>query len=341
MERLRILPGAKRPVGRATFGQTVFEMVKGIRMGNFFRMISTRWEREEIASWSSLRKTAYLLLPLLIYFVVHDAAEILLWAGLNGILTGGSEGLSAFLTDNAYTVRGGINGLAILAGVAAIWRAIREEICFQPPHREQLQAPSVPVRSEKEILMTGYMVLGTLAFLSALFLNLLFFLLGFTDGSEGYARTAQAQYGVDFLAGLFLYGILSPVAEEAVFRGLIYNRMKRCFGLLIALVVSSLFFGCYHGNWVQALYGTLLGLLIAWTYERYESFAAPVLFHGVANVSIYAMTYYNTLGDMSRPVRIGVMGISLAGMVVCLWYVAGKAGGRISAVKDSRHKYME
>ncbi len=298
-------------------------------MGHFFRMISARWEREEIASWSSLRKTAYLLLPLLLYFVVHDAAEILLWAGLDGIMTGGSEGLSDFLTDNAYTVRGMINGLAILAGVAAIRRAIWEELRFEPrdSHAETKDAAS-PARGDMEALVTRYAVLGALAFLSALALNLIFSLQGFTDGSQSYVRTARAQYGVDFAFGLFLYGILSPVAEETVFRGLIYNRMKRCFGIRIALVVSSLFFGCYHGNWVQALYGTLLGLLIAWTYERYESFAAPVLFHGVANVSIYAMTYHNTLADMSRPVSVGVIAFSLAGTSVCLWYVGRRINGR-------------
>ncbi len=314
-------------------------------MGNFFRMINIRWSREEIAGWGSLRKTAYLLLPLLFYFLVHDGAEILLWAGLDGIMTSGNKSLTSFLTDNAYTVNGLINGFAILAGVAAIWRAIRGEIRGRGEEETcSLKQGSVvsgkegsavsgdegyketetgvnPARSGMESVVTRYMVLGALAFLTALSLNLLFSLLGLTGSSQGYAQTARAQYGVNFVVGLFLYGILSPAAEEAVFRGLIYNRMKRCFGYVIALVVSSLFFGCYHGNVVQALYGTVLGLLIAWAYEKYGSFAAPVLFHGVANVSIYAMTYYNSLGAMSREVSIGVIVVSLLGAGVCLGYI--------------------
>lgn len=313
-------------------------------MGNFFRtlegvfMISVRWSREEIAGWSSLRKTAYLLLPLLFYFLVHDGAEILLWAGLDGVMKSGSSSLVSFLTDNAYTVKGVINGLAILAGVAVIWRAIYREI-REGAGGDSLEVGRSLVKTEKntqadgavlkrggmEAVATRYMVLGALAFLTALGLNLLFALLGLTESSQAYARTARAQYGVDFVAGLFLYGILSPAAEEAVFRGLIYNRMKRCFGYFIALVVSSLFFGCYHGNMVQALYGTILGLLIAWAYEKYGSFAAPVLFHGVANVSIYAMTYYNSLGAMSREVSIAVVLASLAGAAVCLRYIGRKA----------------
>ena len=139
-------------------------------MGNFFRMINIRWSREEIAGWGSLRKTAYLLLPLLFYFLVHDGAEILLWAGLDGIMTSGSKSLTSFLTDNAYTVNGLINGIAILAGVGAIWRAIRGEI------REE---------DRKGAFVTDYMVLGALALLTALGLNLLFSLLGLTGSSQG------------------------------------------------------------------------------------------------------------------------------------------------------------
>ena len=296
-------------------------------MGNFFRMVNIRWSREEITSWGSLRKTAYLLLPLLFYFVVHDAAEVLLWAGLDRLMTAGSRSWTEFLTDNAYTVNGLIRGLAILAGVAAIWRAVHGEIRGSEVADRSAVVTSgrdgakITGKSSTEMAVTRYMVLGALAILSALALNLLFFLLGFTKSSEAYTQTARVQYGVNFAVGLFLYGILSPAAEEAVFRGLIYNRMKRCFGYLIALVVSSLFFGCYHGNWVQAFYGTLLGLLIAWSYEKYGSFTAPVLFHGVANVSVYALTYYDSLGRMSRTVSIGVMCVCLAGAGVCLWYI--------------------
>ncbi|MDE7285687.1 MAG: CPBP family intramembrane metalloprotease, partial [Lachnospiraceae bacterium] len=123
---------------------------------------------------------------------------------------------------------------------------------------------------------------------------------GFSGSSEAYNEVHKMQYGVQFAAGLILYGIISPLAEEAVFRGILYNRMKRCFHYKIALVVSSLLFGIYHGNLVQAVYGSILGLLIAYFYEQYKSFAAPVLFHAAANISMFAMTYQDRLADIGR-----------------------------------------
>ena len=76
--------------------------------------------------------------------------------------------------------------------------------------------------------------------------------------------------------------------------------MKRCFNYRIALIVSSRLFGLYHGNVVQAVYGTILGIVIAWSYELFGDFAAPVLFHAVANISVYSITYGNRLADMNR-----------------------------------------
>lgn len=175
--------------------------------------------------------------------------------------------------------------------------------------------------TESDRQVKEYMFLAVLAFLSSFGLNLLFSFVGFTESSQAFTKTAQAQFGVSFLIGLVLYGVLSPIAEEAVFRGMIYNRMKRSFRYEIALVVSALLFGCYHGNLVQAVYGTILGLLMVYMYELYHSFMAPVLFHAVANVSIYVLTYYHGMENMDRKVGL-VMGVfSLLGAVVCFFYI--------------------
>ncbi len=280
---------------------------------NFWKMISKRWSRQEIASWGSLKKTAYIILPLLIYFVVHDVAEILLWAGLNQLMLKSSEGINIFFMDHAYTVRGIVNGLAILLGVAAIWGIVKKEI-------ERSERQGVFFTSTESIL-TGYMFLGVFAFLASLGLNVLFNFLKFTASSQSFANTAEAQFGVEFLTGIILYGIVSPFAEEAVFRGVIYNRMKRCFNYPIALVISALLFGCYHGNVVQAAYGTILGVLIAYVYEKYDSFVAPVLFHSIANVGIFAITYYDGLKKLSIPASVSIISVTLIGSIICFIYV--------------------
>lgn len=278
----------------------------------FGDMLNRYFSKEEINTWTSIRKSGYILLPLFIYFLVHDVAEILLWAGVNQLMVKGSTETNAFLTNNAYTVQGIVNGLMILIGVAAIWKAVKSEVLASGASKEMRI-------SDK--LVTDYAVIAALAFVAAFGLNILFHLLGITESSEAFNRAANAQYGVDFLIGLLLYGIVSPIAEEAVFRGVMYNRMKRCFGMLPALFLSALLFGCYHGNPVQAIYGTLLGILIAYVYEKYGSFAAPVLFHAVANVSIYALTYHNSLSRLTEIAGGIAVIVSTAACIGCLLYV--------------------
>ena len=175
-------------------------------------------------------------------------------------------------------------------------------------------------------LVNHYVALAVLAVFSAFGLNLLFHVTGLIAKSSSYGAVSQAQYGVAFWAGLLLYGILSPFAEEAVFRGLIYNRMKRCFGVSLGMAVSAFLFGCYHGNMVQGIYGTLLGLVIAWIYEKYGSFAAPVLFHSLANISVYVFTYYGSLFKMGRAAGIGAMAAFFTGALFCLQYIRKNVG---------------
>lgn len=279
---------------------------------NYWKMLCTKWSREELSSFSSFKKTAYIILPLLLYFLVHDAAEVLLWAGVGQFMLVCKAQTAEFLLSYSDTVRGIINGLSILLGLFSIWKAVKSEI-------------SIEEGKVSERLLTDYMFVAALALSSAIGFNVLFYLLGITESSQSFTDTANAQFGVVFFVGLLLYGIVSPLAEEAVFRGLIYNRMKRCFPLPIAMVLSSLLFGCYHGNMVQAVYGTLLGILIAYTYEKYDSFVVPVLFHGVANVSIYVMTYDNQLSTLNQRTGIIMSAVSLLAAAACLLRIKNKA----------------
>lgn len=294
---------------------------------NPWRWINFPWKEEEVQKWPSLKKTAYLLLPLLIYFVVHDIAEILFSVFLEMLVRGGSERTVTFLDQYWSTVRSVLYGIASLAGAGVLWTGVKGEI-IPDVGKEEIRAESEPDIQGKKWTdvkrFTAYWGLAMLAFCVAAGLNMIFTQIGFTGSSESYQTVYRMQYGVTFGAGLVLYGIISPIAEEAVFRGLLYNRMKRCFHYGIALVVSSLLFGIYHGNLVQAVYGSILGILIAYFYDQYKSFAAPVLFHGVANISVYVMTYGSEPAQAGDKIALITGTIFLAAAVLLFFYLKKK-----------------
>ena len=243
---------------------------------NFWNRINLRWTKEELSPWSSLYKTLYLLFPVVVYYIAGDVVEIALWAILNGVLK--DEGIVAFFAANQATVRAIIYAIGLVVGILILSKCAKNEILYEGPDAE-IKAMSV----------RDACILVILALCVSVGLNYLFDLTGLNRLSQTYNDINSAQFGVAFYFGLIIYGILSPLAEEIIFRGILYNRMKRIFPLALSMFVSSLLFGVFHGNLVQGIYGTLMGLLIVWSYEHFKNFSAPLIVHSVANVIIFIL----------------------------------------------------
>ena len=124
----------------------------------------------------------------------------------------------------------------------------------------------------------------------ALFLNLLFSYFQIMTSSQAYKEVAEVQYSVAIGWGLLIYGLIKPVGEELVFRGLIYGRMRLYYPMMFCIPISALIFGAYHGNFVQLLYGFIMGCLLAWLFETYRSLKANILFHSAANIAVYLVS---------------------------------------------------
>lgn len=79
-------------------------------------------------------------------------------------------------------------------------------------------------------------------------------------------------------------GVIAPLAEEIVFRWLIYLRLRDYVRMGAAMVISGLIFGIYHGNLVQAVYAGILGMIFAYFLEISGCLWGSVLLHMGANI---------------------------------------------------------
>ena len=70
---------------------------------------------------------------------------------------------------------------------------------------------------------------------------------------------------------LILGGLLVPIAEELFFRGVLYTWLRDSFGIWIAIPGSALVFGLLHGEISVAGATFVMGLVLAWLYERSNS----------------------------------------------------------------------
>ena len=102
-------------------------------------------------------------------------------------------------------------------------------------------------------------------------------------------------------------GILIPIVEEILFRGLIFNRIKCQYNFLAGLLISSLLFGIYHGNIVQGIYATLLGIFLGFAYHKTKSILIPIFIHMGGNTFV---SIYGKLGENEE--NIGILVVTVA-----------------------------
>ena len=68
---------------------------------------------------------------------------------------------------------------------------------------------------------------------------------------------------------LLYVGILAPITEEILFRGLIMRTFAP-YGKKFAVVASAFLFGIFHGNLVQSPFAFALGLVLGYTAMEYS-----------------------------------------------------------------------
>lgn len=87
-------------------------------------------------------------------------------------------------------------------------------------------------------------------------------------------------------------GVIAPLGEEALYRGVLYGWLRRKWGPLAGTIVSALIFGISHWNPYWAAFATVMGVVLAVVYEKSGSLWPSILLHMSYNctgiVALYA-----------------------------------------------------
>lgn len=97
--------------------------------------------------------------------------------------------------------------------------------------------------------------------------------------------TAALELTCLFIVG----GVVGPLAEEIVFRGLVFGFLRR-WGFLPAALGSTLLFVLAHSSGRGLpLPQTIGGLLFAAAYEKEKNLLVPITLHVLGNLAIYIL----------------------------------------------------
>lgn len=111
--------------------------------------------------------------------------------------------------------------------------------------------------------------------------------------------------------------LVSPIAEELLFRGLILHYSNRCLIPTFAILFQGFLFGVYHGNVIQGIYAFILGSLLGFMAHASKSLLPGILFHIALNFSILLVP--NALLDTTIKCAL-TCGISLVLLVASCWF---------------------
>ncbi|MCR4648153.1 MAG: CPBP family intramembrane metalloprotease [Lachnospiraceae bacterium] len=108
-------------------------------------------------------------------------------------------------------------------------------------------------------------------------------------GGSNNAAIAELLLGSSPVPRILVVGILAPIFEELIFRKLLIDRLSR-YGSFIAIIVSGLFFGLFHGNFSQFFFASLIGFLFAFLYLKTGKIHLTIILHMIVNLFTSVVT---------------------------------------------------
>lgn len=164
------------------------------------------------------------------------------------------------------------------------------------------------------------------------------------DLMSTFNDTSEVIYSGGIVLQLLVTCVCAPLVEETLFRGIVHKRLRGIMGATPAMIISSVLFGIIHGNIVQFIYATLIGLICAYVYEKFKTICAPILVHFSANIFSVFITFLteantDTTGDVPSIGYYMLLTVALLAVIFVLLFILEKKFNR--EPKNTSNSEME
>jgi membrane protease YdiL (CAAX protease family) len=134
---------------------------------------------------------------------------------------------------------------------------------------------------------------------------------------SGFASSLEGARGVPLLMAALAIGVLAPLAEELLCRGLIQRSLTARVGAPAALGLSSVAFGALHVDPIHAAAAAVLGLYLGATGWAAGSVWVPVACHVVNNLFAVGVAAWSGPNEgLDAPVHVaGGLALAAASLV--------------------------
>ena len=170
----------------------------------------------------------------------------------------------------------------------------------------------------KEFKMKNVAMCAGITLAMALGLNFCFAGFGFFKFDASFMEVSKRIYDVSIPAGLILYGIVAPLVEELVFRGIVFNGIKKLVKPLMAAVISAALFAYGHVGFLQVAYAFVIGFMFAYVYHHTNKLYITIIMHSVINLVVYVL---GKMAVFQGNTTLGTIGLICAvACAVCIYF---------------------
>lgn len=117
---------------------------------------------------------------------------------------------------------------------------------------------------------------------------------GFNANEKQEIGFASLGTRIEYVLAFLTLVVIAPIAEEAIFRGYLFGKLRRTTNFIVTALMVSLLFGFVHGQWNVGIDTFVLSLVLCGLREVTGSIWAGILLHMIKNGIAFYFLFINT-----------------------------------------------
>src|SRR5665648_65716 len=140
----------------------------------------------------------------------------------------------------------------------------------------------VPLKNSIKTILGLYVLTWIINISYAIFL----YRYGFSPPeTDVYTKLLGQTTSLTLVLNLILAGVLAPLVEETLFRGVIFGSLQAYFGKWTSAVISAAIFSGLHFQAYGFFPRFVLGMVLVYLYDKYKSLYPAIALHAVNNIA--------------------------------------------------------
>ena len=159
-------------------------------------------------------------------------------------------------------------------------------------NREEIGLTGLPTWTDIFIAPAGFVVYVILSVILIIIATKI--LPGFDANQVQEVGFEQISQRYEYILAFLSLVVIVPIAEEILFRGYLFGKLKKIIPIWAAILITSLLFGFLHGSWNVAIDTFALSVVLCLLRQFTGSIWASILLHMIKNGIAFYFLFINT-----------------------------------------------